>query len=345
VSYTFERWRAEPVLIVTVLDDGEPVKGVRIAATSMLKNQVLASGVTDDHGRAHLDNLHVNTLIAIEAVADEGPYQLVHSEVFKVADLPAKHELEKSKDFRHRAVPLATASTSTVTSTAAARPNINYGEPILTVPRLAQARLEIDWITGITRPNLVVNTTSGPKSIEELFRQNGIEVEVQWSDELPASVAGSDGRMNDGELRQVMARYRSGDEADRWHLYLVIASAFETDGVISLMFDDNRRGAALFVNDLRGQDARELVLSIMHEAGHEMNLPHPFQTYGDTRSVMTYPFRWPNWSYDDPTVYLYDAFGKWHIHRAPDRYVRPGSSKFLDYGATPPWENSAENGA
>jgi TIR domain len=236
--------------------------------------------------------------------------------------------------------PIDTATTTvppasaTSTSPSAATSPLVYGAPFLTADRSTEAVLEIDVVEGLARPALDVSTSRGTLRLVDVLRDNGINTTVRWGT-IPASAMGADGRFDDDELRAAMARHRLADTPDTWHFYVVVASAHAVNGVESLMFDDMRRGAAVFVNER--DDPRPILQEMIHEIGHEMNLPHPFQAYGDTRSVMTYPVRWRNWSYDDPAVYQFDLVGQLHIRRAPEQYVRPGASRFFDYGARQAW--------
>ncbi len=69
-------------------------------------------------------------------------------------------------------------------------------------------------------------------------------------------------------------------------------------------------------------------LAVLHELGHILDLPHPWELGADTRSVMSYPWRWANWRWDDPAAYRFDAAARRHLLRAPDELVRPGSGPF-----------------
>ena len=106
-----------------------------------------------------------------------------------------------------------------------------------------------------------------------------------------------------------------------------------------MMFDsERRRGAVVFNSEMRS-DKRELVFQIVHEMGHMLNLPHPWQTYGPSKSVMSFPWRWrDDWSWDDPSIYRFDIVGRQHVARSPEEYVKPGQSPFLEYGTPAPWE-------
>ena len=104
-----------------------------------------------------------------------------------------------------------------------------------------------------------------------------------------------------------------------------------------MMFDTaTRRGFWISAEQL--SNPRQFVWACIHEMGHQLNLPHPWQAYGDTRSVMSFGWRWDDWSWSDPSIYRFDDFGANHIMFGPEQYVRPGGSAFLDYGGPKPWE-------
>jgi hypothetical protein len=214
---------------------------------------------------------------------------------------------------------------------------VRYGKSGLQTDRKVAAVLEINWIAGPQRPDLLFRSSSGDERLEEILEEVGISVEVRWSSELPPAVMGPDRRFSQAELMATLEQYRSPDlRPDLWHFYLIYGGLHDVPGIRSMMFDPQRRGAAIFTDPSRSHP-NETTFEILHEMGHMLNLPHPWQAYGDTKSIMSFPFRWSDWSWDDPQVYRFDGFGQHHIRRAPDEYVRPGGSAFLDYGAPLPW--------
>jgi hypothetical protein len=211
--------------------------------------------------------------------------------------------------------------------------------------RKVQAILEIDSVEGTSLPPLQAATSTGVVKIEDVFRELGIELEVVRNGTLPRSVLGADMAFNNNELNTAMKTYMNVAQPGKWHFYIVVAPR-ATIPTSSFMFDSaGRRGAAILteynqelgLSDVRYADPRSLVFQVIHEMGHMLNLPHPWQAYGDTKSVMSYPYRWVDWSWDDPQVYHFDEFGQKHIRRAPDMYVMPGGSSFLNYGGPVKW--------
>jgi tetratricopeptide (TPR) repeat protein len=216
---------------------------------------------------------------------------------------------------------------------------VQYGKLLLPEDRRVRALLQMDWIAGTPRPELAVRTSAGLLRLEDLLREVGIDLEVAWRNELPVAVMGPDHLFSDAELLSTLETYREETPPGVWHFYVIYGGRHQHGSITSLMFDYSRRGGrrrglAVFP----GGAAHRPVFLILHDMGHMLNLPHPWETaYGNSRSVMSLPERWSNWSWDDPSVYRFDAFGQQHIRRAPEEYVRPGASAYLDYGAPAPW--------
>ena len=224
---------------------------------------------------------------------------------------------------------------------------VRYGEPTLTAPRQVKAILEIDWTmdsaSGRDQPPLEVETRIGTIGLREVLRDVGIDLEVRWDEELPRAVMGLDGGFTVAELKKALEGFRNAEvDEDTWHFYAVVGGLYVEQGlgprphVLSMMFDEEkRRGFAIFDAALAGSP-RSLMSLVLHEMGHSMNLPHPGSTYGDTRSVMSDPSRWGG-DLADPALYTFDAFGRAHIGMAPEHYVRPDGSSYMDYGNPLPW--------
>jgi hypothetical protein len=355
----FVEWlRQEPVLIVEVTDNNRPVKNVKLSVSIGTSSALLASGETDETGSVKLHDVSPGTLV-LEAVLEEGPYVRKYHKFHKVDSLPASLTLDKNKDFflvtdstagqgtgPERPTPTpASSSPSPATQPLDRGLQVQYGKEMLQSDRKVQARLEIDRVEGTPLPGMQVGTSDGAVTVEGLFREVGIELEVVISDTLPASVLGTDGAFSVEELKDTMTRYRNASQPGKWNFYLIVAPRATTQAG-SFMFDrEGRSGCVILTeyarelaaSDEKYSDPRFLTFEVIHELGHMLNLPHPWQAYGDTKSVMSYPFRWPGWSWDDPQVYRFDYFGRRHVSRAPDEYVMPGGSAFLDYGAPLPW--------
>jgi hypothetical protein len=344
VATNLVEWlRQEPILFVLVHDGDRPVKDVKIAVSSAASDEVLDSGATDEAGAVKLRKASRGMLYVV-ASYDEGTVIRWHKELHKIEALPHVIRLDKEKSFplRLARAPAPPAPAPQTGGAGAGGEGSPYGKPLLTSDRSVQARLEIDWVEGTSPPGLSFHTSAGPARIEDVFREVGVELEVLMSDALPAGVMGADGAFNNEELMAAMNAHRNISHEGKWNFYLIVAPRATTP-VGSFLFDAERRqgsvilteyGRELGALDPQYLDPRFITYEVIHEVGHMLNLPHPWQKYADTRSVMSSPYRWADWSWDDPQVYRFDEFGRRHIRRAPDEYVRPGGSAFLDYGPT-----------
>lgn len=361
---TYEWMRQDPVVIVRVFnDDGNPLDGVKIALSHSVTGAGLDFGTTDKNGELKLRKCRLGTL-ALEAVLEEGSTIRTHRDFYRVDAFPYIVKLTRSKDFSFIALnssrsanpaatpyatpspyangsptpsPQASPATTPVTTDGSRDAfRIRYGKEPLTTDRKVKARLEIDWLEGSQMPELKAQTSAGTIRLEDVLNEVGIELEVVRSDKLPASVVGPDGTLNEQEAKNIAALYKNARQPDKWHFYLIVVPKAEND-ITSFMFDPQTRSGAALVTGTDAPDQRFFFVSIIHEIGHMLNLPHPFQAYGDTKSVMSYFWRWSDWSWDDPQIYRFDQFGQTHIRRAPDDYVMPGRSAFLDYGAPVKW--------
>jgi len=364
VTKAIEWMRQDPVVIVQVFnDDGTPLDGVKVLLSHSTTDAALDFGTTDKDGLLKLRKVILGTL-ALEAVLEEGSNVRKHRGFYKIDSFPYIVKLSRSKDFSLTAgsalpsanptpnatpspfangsptpSPLASPATTPVgTPTPGSRDafRIRYGKEPLTTDRRVKARLEIDWVEGTQVPELKAQTSAGTIQLEDVLNEVGIELEVVVSDKLPVSVMGSDNSLSEEEAKRIAASYRNAMQPDKWHFYLIVVPKAENE-ITSFMFDTETRSGAALVTGTRAPDRRFFFFSVVHEIGHMLNLPHPFQAYGDTKSVMSYFWRWSDWSWDDPRIYRFDQFGQTHIRRAPDEYVTPGRSAFLDYGAPVKW--------
>ena len=328
----------KPIVIVDVIRGPEliPVPNVMFTAEDVVSEGSSVYASTDDRGLARLRLPRTASMIHIVARFHEDSESInwTYRKMLELTKFPAHLSLNIARDFHpNRAADLQP-------SAAVESLRILYDQPTLSSDREAvKARLEVDWLEGTSRRSFHADTEDGVVHLEELLKEVGIELEIVWSDELPGTVAGPDGRFSIDELRTAMARYRNEERERLWNFYFILGSQSQPPGIMSLMFDPLRRGAVLF--DTAG--SQSILYSAVHEIGHMLNLPHPWQTYGDTLSVMSYPFRWgEGWSFHDSDVYRFDEVGRRHILRSPERYVKPGGSEFLDYGIRQPWVTAGD---
>jgi hypothetical protein len=335
-----ERLFRDPYVLVEVHRDNQPVSGVNITLENPRKasERVIGTGLTDEKG---------TITVTLPSVA-EPPIIFIHGS-FREADVERRYEKSHSfekypaqvhldvKDFRSLQI-----SQPVVSAPEKAQPSTNkivYADQPLQADRRVQAILEIDWLVGTPRPELKVSTPEGELGLRSLLAEVGIDLEVAWSDELPRSVMGNDNRFSDEELISVMESNRDAALGDKWHFYIVLGGEHSSGPVYDLLFDPElRRGGAVFDLAMNNLQSGEVLFSVIHTMGHMMNLPHPWQAYGDTKSVMTYPFRWgEKFPLSSSDFYRFDSVARRHMARSPAQYVKPGGSRFLEYGKQQPW--------
>ncbi len=333
ISSIYVRFTDNPVIIVEVRRGQNPLSDVSITLEDAQTSEVLASGQTNDRGVVTLavDPRHKKQIF-VSGSFREADVERRYEKTHQFVELPAILEL-RVDDFRSIQIQIVRAAEISP------EVRIEYSESPLDSNRQVRAVLEIDWIAGTPRPDLKVSTTDGELTVEELLKEAGIETKVRWSDELPQDVMGPDQRFDNSELLQTMETYKGQVENNEWHFYIILGGQHQHEGILSLMFDtDFRQGGAVFDAGGQLQVSGMTLYAVLHSVGHMLNLPHPWQTYGDTFSVMTYSYRWGDqWSFKDPRVYRFDEVGREHVARSPEQYVRPGASPFLEYGETQPW--------
>ena len=198
--------------------------------------------------------------------------------------------------------------------------------------RRVSAVLEIDRAEGLPDLPLTALTRDGPVDLKQILGDVGIDLEIVWSDTLPDQALVDDPWPGSERFRALMARHRNVQpQGDRWQLYLLLARKTLPDRELSILLDpETRLGAIVFIDP---DDTRGTLHAIGHEIGHMLNLVHPWELYGNTRSLMSYPWRWQDWDWSDPAVFRFDEPGRRHILRAPDAVVRPGGGRFSEDGS------------
>ena len=189
--------------------------------------------------------------------------------------------------------------------------------------RSVSAILEIDRAHDVPELALAVRTRSGVADLRSILAEVGIAVDIVWSDRLAEGELVDVPWPGETQLRDLMTRYRDVPVREgQWHFYLLLGRKTEAERGLSLVIDPKRRtGAVAFVDP---EDEAGTLHAVGHEIGHLLNLPHPWEVYGNTRSLMSYPWRWEDWDWEDPEVFRFDAVGRRHILRAPEVVVRPG---------------------
>ncbi len=215
-----------------------------------------------------------------------------------------------------------------------------HGElPEIEEDRRVRAVLEIDRAHDLPAMPLVASTRDGPVDLGSILGDVGIDVDVVWSDTLLPGELADDPWPGEEHLRDLMARYRDVPAPDdRWHFYLLLGRRTQPDRELSLLIDpEARTGAVVFV-DPDPNEAGATLHAIGHEIGHLLNLPHPWEAYGNTRSLMSYPWRWVDWDWGDPAVFRFDEVGRSFVLRTQEEVVRPGGRGFIPAGTPAPQE-------
>jgi hypothetical protein len=189
--------------------------------------------------------------------------------------------------------------------------------------RSVTATLEIDRANPLPELSFATLTRKGPIDLISILGEVGITLEIVWSDRLAPGELLDEPWPGEERLRELMARYRNVQVPDdQWHFYILLGKKTQAEQELSLVIDpEHRTGAVVFVDP---EDAAGTLHAVGHEIGHLLNLPHPWEVYGNTRSLMSYPWRWEDWEWDDPEIFRFDAAGRRHVLRSPDRMVRPG---------------------
>lgn len=204
-----------------------------------------------------------------------------------------------------------------------------YDQPELVKERQAKVLVEIDRITGMTQLPLAVETREGPVDLAEILGDVGLEIRLVWSDEIPATLLGNEMWPGEETLQTVMNRFQNVQPmTGEWSIYLLLIPRRERDSEYSILIDPTHRKGAVVSMPSSPEHPGEILHTIGHEIGHLLNLPHAWEVYGNTRSLMSYPWRWKNWDWSDPSIYHFDAAGRHHILHGPETRVRPGASGF-----------------
>lgn len=209
--------------------------------------------------------------------------------------------------------------------------------PELGEDRRVRAVVEIDRAHDLPVLPLTASTRDGVVDLSSILADIGIGIEVVWSDTLSPGELVDEPWPAEARLRDLMTHYRSVPaDDDRWHFYLLLGKKTQPDRELSMLIDpEARTGAVVFVNP-DPDEAGATLHAIGHELGHLLNLPHPWDAYGNTRSLMSYPWRWVDWDWSDPEVFRFDEVGRRFVLRAPEDVVRPGGGRFVSPGCDSP---------
>jgi len=316
-------------LEVHITDGERPLAGV---AVTLRAGDVVAGGSSDEQGTVRLIDLPPGPLSLEALLVGEEQGALAVREL--PAERPAVVHLDLQRDFRllpaHRAY-----ERSEEESAQAATARLRYDLPELDHDRRVDAVIEIDSVAGMDRPQLAVETAAGRLTLQDVLAAVGISATVVWDDTIPAGTLVWP--PEEQQLQEVMQRYHSvvgGASASSWHCYLLLAPLPEPGMELSLLIDPDTRSGAVVYLPPQQEHPGAVLHAVVHELGHLLNLPHPWEVYGNTRSAMSYPWRWQHWDWTDPRVYHFDNAGRHHILRGPETLVRPGAGPFQVLPAT-----------
>ena len=201
-----------------------------------------------------------------------------------------------------------------------------YPQPERASDRQIQLLIEIDRIEGMVKAPLSVILPTGVISLESILKKVGIASRVVWSDQLPGALFSGDDCLSDEYLNAVMRQFKNvAPLHSEWSIYLVLIEQKQRDFEFSCVIDPTIRSGAVVMLPADPEHPGAILHAIGHEIGHLLNLPHPWDYYGNTRSLMSYPWRWNAWDWNDPSVYFFDDAGRHHILRGPESCVRPST--------------------
>lgn len=204
--------------------------------------------------------------------------------------------------------------------------------PELARDRQVDAVVEIDRVKGIPQLPLRVETAGGTVDLAGILREVGITATIVWSDELGRDLLGDEMWPGIDLLREQMCQHRNVvPPPDAWHLYLLLVPQQAPDVELSMLIDPERRAGAVVQIPATPPHPGAVLHALGHEIGHLLNLPHPWEWGEDTPSLMSYPWRWGGWDWEDPRAYRFDETSRRFILRAPEELVRPGRSPFLSW--------------
>jgi hypothetical protein len=140
--------------------------------------------------------------------------------------------------------------------------------------------LEIDKMEGTEfPPTSVVDSNGKTHTLKGIYSEVGVNLDIKKDQDDIPDLAGPDDVYTDAELQGLMTSNRNPlfrDTGDRLSAYLVVVTNYDTDGVLGVMFDTERRlGCAVFYgHDMIRTDPKAFMRTSAHELGHQFNLHH-----------------------------------------------------------------------
>ncbi len=163
--------------------------------------------------------------------------------------------------------------------------------------------LEIDRVDGVPRIDLRVQTTAGVVTPASALAPLNLDVTCVWSDIVPPGRVGTFNTLDLERLDRMMDGLRDSVPRDQRHLHVLLVPWAVPHEELSLLLPSG--AASLVAVDPNHLEPAVVLHAILHEVGHQLGLTHPWEGGTDVRSPMTYPWRWPDWRWDDPEAYRY----------------------------------------
>jgi hypothetical protein len=199
--------------------------------------------------------------------------------------------------------------------------------------------LEIDKMEGTEFPPAsVVDFNGKTHTLQGIYSEAGINLDIKKDQDDIPDLAGPDDVYTDAELHNLMTSNRNPlfrETENELSAYLVVVTNYDTDGVLGVMFDTERRlGCAVFYgHDMIRTDPKAFLRTSAHELGHQFNLHHEDGRTFTDGSVTKYTIMnqtrliqpWPN-----AIGFRFGDDESLHLSSHTITNVKPGGGAFYD---------------
>ncbi|HVE80353.1 MAG TPA: hypothetical protein VNA89_15920, partial [Gemmatimonadaceae bacterium] len=213
--------------------------------------------------------------------------------------------------------------------------------------------IELDKLATATFPQRIT-WRDIQRDLGRVFRAAGFKPRIIRSNR---SLADDPGGWTAGELHDALTTYRRGERAP-WYVHVFLTSKFEEEEAeddaetLGIMFDTDivegnvngiaREGCAVFVDAHRlvyaPEDVdREILMTLVHEIGHSLNLLHSFESEKgrpDSPSIMNYPeaYDYGEDQYYQDFDFTFDRSELTHLHHHSAVVTEPGRADGEEFG-------------